>query len=237
MLGLLLAPSAPGLWLALASFFVFLTRQPAKIAWADRQRGRRYERTRAAELFALGYMALSGVALLLALSAAPDLLFLLPFVLVSPLLGVQVYYDLRRESRHWLPEAAAAASLSSITASIALAGGWMLVPALAFSAVIVARALPTVFYVRARLRLEKGQPVNAGLSTALHGLALIGLLLLASAGMVPWLVVAAGVMLLVRAVYGLSRFRRPAKPKIIGIQEIVFGLLTVTMAVIGFYLN
>src|SRR5690606_8314064 len=42
LLGLLLAPTIAGLWLALASFGVFLSRQPFKIAWADRQRGRRF---------------------------------------------------------------------------------------------------------------------------------------------------------------------------------------------------
>jgi hypothetical protein len=118
---------------------------------------------------------------------------------------------------------------------MAMAAGWPLLPALALSAIIISRAVPTVFYVRARLRLEKGQDANAAFSTLLHVLALIALAILAYFNLVPALSVFAALILLARAVYGLSRFRRPARPRDIGIQEIVFGLITVTMATLGFH--
>lgn len=234
LLGLLVAFSPAGLWLALGSFCVFLIRQPLKIAWTDRQRGRRYQRTRLAERFALGYAALALLSFIIATNITGTFTLFTPFVMVSPLLLALIYYDMRHESRHWLPEVAAAVSLSSVAASIALAGGWALTPALALSAIIIARALPTVFYVRARLKLEKGQPTTTAVSAGLHMLAVIIVALLAWGQLVPLLSVLAALILLLRAVYGLSRFRRSVKTRVIGIQEIVFGLITVTMAAIGF---
>lgn len=237
LLGLLLAPTIAGLWLALASFGVFLSRQPFKIAWADRQRGRRFQRTRLAERFLVIYGAVTLLALAAAVTAAQTVDMLLPLLAVAPLVIVQLYFDLRHESRHWLPETLGPVILAATAASIALAGGWSLVPALALSGIMVSRAVPTVFYVRARLRLEKGQPVSSALSTLLHVLAVFAVLGLMLAQLAPALSVLAALILLARAVYGLSSFRRPAQPKHIGIQEIVFGLVTVTMAVIGFRLS
>jgi hypothetical protein len=235
LLGLLVAPSPAGCWLALGSFCAFLVRQPFKIAWTDRQRGRHYGRTRLAERFAGFYVLLALLGFVIAVLVAGDVVILMPFALVSPLVLALLIYDMRHESRHWLPEVAAGVSMSSIAAGMALAGGWALAPALALSAIIIARALPTVFYVRARLRLEKELPTTTIAAIGLHGLAFFALALLAGVRLVPILSVVAGVILLLRAVYGLSRFRRPAPPKVIGIQEIVFGLITVTMAAAGFW--
>jgi hypothetical protein len=236
LLGLLLAPAIAGLWLALASFGVFLSRQPFKVAWADRQRGRRFQRTRLAERFVVIYGVVTLLALAAAVTAAQTVDMLLPLLIVVPLVVVQLYFDLRHESRHWLPETLGPVILSATAASIALAGGWSQVPALALSGIMVSRAVPTVFYVRARLRLEKGQPVSPALSTLLHVLAVLAVFGLMLAQLAPALSVLAALILLARAVYGLSPFRRPAQPKHIGIQEIVFGLVTVTMAVVGFRL-
>lgn len=234
LLGLLVAPSLTGAWLALGSFGVFLLRQPLKILWSDRRRGRRYQRTRQAESFALAYGVMAALGFGAALLTAPGTEFLIPLLLAAPLVLVQLAFDLRHDSRNLLPEVVGPVALSAIAASIAMAGGWALVPALALSAIIISRGVPTVFYVRARLRLEKGHAINAVPSVALHVLAVLALLALASSGLVPWLSVIAAVILLLRAAYGLSRFRRPALPKHIGVQEIVFGLLAVTMAVAGF---
>ncbi len=234
LLGFLVAPSIAGLWLIGASLAIFLIRQPLKIVWTDRQRQRRYQRTRLAERFVGLYVVIAVVMGLIAFVMSPAADFLLPFLLVSPLVIVQVYFDVRHESRHWLPEVTATIILASIAASIGLLGGWPLLPALALSVIIITRAVPTVFYVRARLRLEKGQAATAMISTTLHVIALIVLVIFTWLELIPLLSVIAGLMLLARAVHGLSRWRRPARPQIIGVQEIVFGLITITMAGLGF---
>ena len=80
----------------------------------------------------------------------------------------------------------------------------------------------------------KGLPATAMTSTGLHIVALAALGLLARAQLVPILSLVAGSILLLRAVYGLSRFHRPVRPRGIGIQEIVFGLITVALAAAGY---
>jgi hypothetical protein len=90
-----------------------------------------------------------------------------------------------------------------------------------------------VWYVRARLRLEKGQTAETNGPVLAHVLALVVLGKLALLQLVPALSLIAGVLLLGRAAYGLSRFRRPVPAKVIGVQEIVLGLLTVGLAVVG----
>ena len=51
---------------------------------------------------------------------------------------------------------------------------------------------------------------------------------------VPWLAVAATVALLVRAGFGLSPYRIGRRPAGIGAQEIVFGLVAVAAAAVGY---
>ena len=234
LLGALVAVSVPGLWLALASFGVFLVHQPLKIYVIDRQRGRIYQRTRLAGRMVLIYGLGAVVALALSILTAPSLAFLLPVLLVSPLAAAILYFDLRHDSRHALPEVFAAVPLTAVAASMALAGGWSLAPALALSAVLICRAVPTIIYVRARLRLEKGQTVQAAPATLAHVLAILVIALLVWLRLAPVLSVIAVLVLLLRALYGLSRYRRPALPKQIGIQEICFGLLVVLLTAAGY---
>ncbi|MBZ0300736.1 MAG: YwiC-like family protein [Anaerolineae bacterium] len=234
LLGLLAAPSWAGGWLALASFAAFLSRQPLKLAWGDRRRGRRYRRSRLAERFALMDIGIALAALGGALWTAQEAALLIPLLLVVPLAIVQIVFDVRHDSRQPLAEAAGPVTLSAAAASIAIAGGWPLIPALALSGIGICRAVPTVFYVRARLRLEKGQPIDPVLSTLLHVLAVALVAILVGLHLAPLLSILAMLILLARALYGLSRFRRPALPKHIGIQEIIFGLLTVALTAAGF---
>jgi hypothetical protein len=60
---------------------------------------------------------------------------------------------------------------------------------------------------------------------------------LARAGDAPWLAVVALVVLLARAVYGLSPLRRPLRPQGVGIQEMIYGLSFVLLLAIGYRLH
>src|SRR5437588_11307582 len=69
VLGLLVAPSWPGLFLSLATLGAFLARHPLKIVAVDRRRGRRFPRTPIAERFVILY----GVVAALGLVAASEM--------------------------------------------------------------------------------------------------------------------------------------------------------------------
>jgi hypothetical protein len=235
LLGLLVAPSAGGWWLGVAALGIFLLNQPLKFAIKDRLRGRRYPRTAWAERFALLYGALVGVAALLARLTArapfwPSILLAIPFA------ALQVASAATNRGRDLLPEISGAVALAAAAPAIALAGGWSLTAALLLWLVPVARAVASILYVRARLRLERGEPANRGIVFAAHGFGLLLLGGLAWLRLIPWLAAVAMAILLVRALLGLSAHRRPVRAQVVGFQELGFGLLTVALAAVGYRL-
>lgn len=236
-LGLLVAPSPAGFLLALATAGAFLARHPFKIVAADRRRGRRFPRTAAAERFLLLY---GGVALASALAAAAmadSYIFLLPILAALPLASVQLAFDAEGRSRTLLPELAGSFGLAAVSASIAMAGGWPLVPSLGLWALIAARALPSILYVRARLGLLHGEAPRIFPAVAAHVAALALAALLARAGVVPMLAAAAFAVLLLRAAAGLSAGGAGGSAKRVGISEVCYGVITVATVAAGYLLR
>lgn len=233
LLSLLIAGSINGLLLAVAALGIFLIHQPLKIALKDRLKGRRPPRLVWAERFAAGYGLLAAVpfgALLL----TTDRTFLLPLVLAAPFALIKLGYDARNKSRHPTAELVGATALGSVASAIALLGGWPLLPALTLWLVLAARSLPSILYVRARLRLERGQAIDPFPTWISHTLALILVIALAAAALTPWMAVGAFAILLARAVAGLSRFRKPRRAPVIGAMEMGYGLLLVVLIALGY---
>jgi hypothetical protein len=90
-------------------------------------------------------------------------------------------------------------------------------------------------FIRARLRLDKGKPAQPWEALLAHALAVAGVAALVGVGLLPWTAVAAVVILLARAVWGLSRYRWRSSVKALGFLETGFGLLSVVMVALGFY--
>jgi hypothetical protein len=95
----------------------------------------------------------------------------------------------------------------------------------------------SVVYVRARIRLDRGLPARPGAVLAGHASALAACVGLARYAGAPWMAVAAFLVLLARAGWGLSPLRRPMRPKVLGFQELGYGLLTLTLLVVGYRLG
>jgi hypothetical protein len=232
LLGLLVAPSWSGTLVALAAVAAFMARQPLRLFVSDRQRGKTYPRTLLAErAFAvLALVAAGALAGALALAHGP---LHRAVLMAAPLGAAALAFDLGKRSREAAGELSGALALGAVAAAIALGGGWPLEPALALWGVLAARAVPTILFVRARLRLEKGQP--AGIRDALwaHVVAIVWVALLAAWRLAPENAVWAMVMLAGRAVWGLS----PARPRLktwqLGVTEIVFGVIVVLAIAFG----
>ena len=236
LLGLLVAPSWAGLCIGLATSATFLIRHPAKLYWRNRQRLDLSPRFRIARRFALLYsaLALAGFAAAIKLTAWEALL---PFLVLSPLLAVYAAFDASNQARRLLPELTAPMGLAASAPAIALAGGWAWPAAWALWLILQLRAVPSILYVRARLRLERGSDIDRRPSALSH-LSAVGIgAVLWTAELGPLLTLAFLVILLVRAVRGLSPNRRPAKAKQVGFAELAFGLGYVLAAVIGFRLE
>lgn len=236
LLGLLLAPSSAGVLLVVAALAALLLQTPLSLALADARRGRRYPRTVVAWRVAAVYGAVLGVSGTLALVAAGSLVLLLPALLATPLVALQLTYDARHQGRALVPELAGAVAMGSLAACVALAGGWGFGSALVLWGLLAARAIPSIVYVRTRLRLERGQAVGPAATWASHVVALALVSGGALIGWVPALALVGFGVLAVRAVLGVSSRRVSVPARVIGFRELAFGLLVVTLVASGFAL-
>jgi len=236
LLGLLVAPSLSGALLTVAALAAFLSRQPLRTVLLDRRRGKRHPRTRVAErALAAALVVTAGAAAGAVLRAEGPVLLALG--LISPFAATVLAFDLALRPRHLAAEVAGGLAVGGLASAIAIARGWPLAPAFALWVVLAARAAPSILYVRARLRLERGAPIRRSPPI---GSALLGVLLglwLAHEGLAPWLSVGALGLLALRAVHGLSRFRLRMRTWVLGVTEITFGLVTVLSVVLGMALE
>ena len=232
--GLLLAPSLAGLFITVLVIGGFLTRQPLKFALADWQQGRRLPRTKIAKRFVLIFGAIAGFGFMGSLLVAPPHSFV-SFVVVAPLVVYLILQDAARQTRNLLPEILAAIALSSSLPAMTLAAGWSLPGAIALWAIMLARLIPSIIYVRNRLRLEKRKEFSRVSSFTSHVAAVLVVGALAYSGLSPLLVVLVMFFLLGRAAFGMSRFRRVASAKTIGIYEVIYGVVTVLALVVGYH--
>ncbi len=235
VLGLLVAPSAAGFAIAVATSAGFLIRHPGRMFWKNRQRLDVSPRFRLAGKFAVGYglVAAAGLAAAWALAGIRPLV---PFIIAGPFFLLFAVYDVRQEARLLLPELLAPAAIAVSAPAIALAAGWTAQAAIVLWVLLVLRLIPAVLYVRARLRLERDKPYDALASNTAHGAAVLAGGGLAGAGLAPWLSVVGLGVLLVRAVVGLSRYHRPATAKVIGFSEVAFGALFVLLTAVGYWI-
>lgn len=236
VLGLVLAPSRAGACLALAALAGFLARHPLRLWLLDRRRRVRHPRTALAERFFLAYSTLA----LLLLSAAFALAsgaFWPALLAAAPAALLALAFDASGRSRDALPELAGAVALGASATAIALAGGAASVVAWGAWALVALRAVTSVLYVRARIRLDRGLPAGPGLVLAGHAAALALAAALAGSDAAPWLAAGAFAVLLARAAWGMSSLRRRVRPQVVGFQELGYGVLTLLLLVAGYRLG
>jgi hypothetical protein len=222
--------------LGIAALGVFLIHPPRKIATKDRLKGRRPPRLIWAERFVIGYGMLAVVPMVALLMTA-SWSFLLPIVLAMPFAGVQLYYDARNRSRQLLPQVCGAVALAMIAPAIAMLDGWTFTTAIVLWVLLAIRATAAILYVRSRIRLKIGKPTSVYTPWLVHAATLMVSVGLAAAALAPWLAVLAFGILLIRALLGLSRYRQDHPIKVIGFQELAYGLMTVFVIALGYGLN
>lgn len=236
VVALAIGPSVSGFAIAVMTIGAFLVRQPLKVLIIDRLGQKNNARARAAIKFLLLFSAVSAAGFVSTLYLT-GIKPLFPFILVLPFAAVQIYFDGSRKSRGLLPELLGGVSISSSSAAIMLAGGASVFAAAAIWILMIARLIPSIIYIRNRLRLEKGKGHSFIQPVAFHSAAFITVVVLAYYGGVPWLAAAAMVVLLFRAVRGLSPTRKKLKAMQIGVLEVLYGAVTVFAIVLGHYIG
>lgn len=228
-------PSLGGSLLAAGVISAFLAYRPAKLLYTDLIRGRRFRRTRVSLALA-SILGLVAAALLVTSAAVAGPRPFVAFLFAAPFALVFVAYDLS-PGRFWQAEVAAPLAFASSAAAVVLAGAgsWRLAGVL--WVVVTARSLPSVFYVRARLRLERGTPARTWLALVAQSFGLVVVTWMATTGWLPPLAIVAMAILLARASFGLSPLRRKASASAIGMTEIGWGVIAMTIVATGFWLG
>lgn len=232
VLGMLLAPSWVGLFIAVTAMGLFLARHPFKLAVGDSRRNRRSPRLGLALRFAVLYSGIATLALAFAIKIG-GAGFLLPLLLAAPIALIQLFYDSVGRSRALTAELAGAVATGAVATAIVLAGNWPRPAAFGLWAILAARTVPTIFYLRARLRLLHHKPASSRGVIIAHVLAILIVSGLAWASVLPYLAVVALTILFLRAVLGLSRFDERVTAKRLGFREVSFGAMTVVAVVLG----
>lgn len=225
-LGLLVAPSADGAWLALAIAAGFFVRRPLKLAWTlppgEERRG-------VAASWTMIFATVAGLALLGAGAppwgapeTAPDWTALWPLLLAVPFGAAFLWFDLRNEMREAEAELAGSAAFAFAPAAFATLAGWNTPAALGLAVLMLARSLPTVLTVRCYLRLQKRLPTSPLGAMAAAGLALVAVL--GTQGVVPAAAALLPAALLVRTIVFVTPLRPAWSAKQVGMLEAALGL-------------
>lgn len=229
LLGLLVAWSGAGAALVVAALAALLLQTPLSLALGDVRRGRTYPRTRLAVRFAVLYALVLALALGAALASAGTAVILVPALLAVPFALAQLWFDAHGRARELLPETLGALAMNALAACIAVAAGWDLVPALGLWALLAARTVPTIVYVRARLRLERGRAVATRWVWITHLVAMAAVAIAVVRGDLVWIALVPFAFLSARAALGVSAARMRVPAKVIGFRELGFGVATTVL--------
>ncbi len=223
VLGLAVAPSGAGLALAVATLGAFFARRPLRLCWE----GAGPEAAPAARaLLVCSLVAAAALGLAVTLNGAAWLVWLLP---VAALGAVFIFQDLRRQGRSVTAEVAGAAAFAFLPAVLARLAGFSAGAALALGAVCLARHVPTVLYVRTRVRAQKATAVSPAPAVLTATLAFFSTYMLARAGWVPVAAVVLTGLLLGRTGWLLGPAGSRLSARSIGLIEAGLGVLFVAV--------
>jgi hypothetical protein len=234
LLGLLVAPSASAWEISAAALGIFLARRPVKILSTDLVRRRWLPRTSVALIFTLVYgtIAFAGAIGTVFTTQGP---FWIPVVVAIPFALVALRADAHSKNRTLAAELSGSIAMGATVAAITIAGGWDLAPAFGLWLILAARDVAAIVLVRGQIRRLHDKPARAR-DIYLVQAASVGIVAIAAtAGIIPWLGVAAiGIVGLVAVV---SLNRPPVQAKVIGWTQMAVGLAVVLITAAGVNLD
>ena len=234
VLGLAVAPTVAGACLGVATIGAFLMRRPLKVLTNTKVPLSESRKQQIAATAVVVYGAVAALAFLAAVLLGgwrP----LLPLVAMSPFVAIFLLYDTRNQGRQLLPELLGPPGLAAVAVSMAIAAGWSWPAAATLWVLLMARTIPSVTYIRARLRLEKGKPFAVMPVVLVHIVFTAAAAWLWREDLAPLLAILFLVALFGRAMVGLSPLRRFHRAKQVGVLEVVAGALYVLATAIGYY--
>jgi len=233
ILSVLVSYSIQGLLLAVSSFFIFLNHQPVRVLLNKKVNKQLFL---PALLFFTIYSAFIFISFF---NVYRNTIIenLLPFVVAILLMLIFFVLELRQKGRKLIAEFIAPISITFIGVSIVLIGGWNIYAAITFAVVLLARSITTVLYIHLKVQHIKKKNFSKQLLYFTETVFFVLLVLLMLSNLVPMLSIIAVIMLIVRAVYGLSNKGLLENIKTMGIKEFIFGILYLVIVYIGYNLN
>lgn len=212
----------------------FVARTPLKAVLVDRWRGRTLDRTRVAARIATVELAAIAALGWAAFSWSLDPRFWVPLAVAAPLVGVELWFDMRSRSRRLIPELAGTVGMGSVVAAIVLVGDGSASLAMGLWVVVSARAAAAIPYARNQVFRAHGRPITRWHSDLAQVLAVAAVLTAWLLGAVPL-----GALLAVAGAASLNLVwsRGPIRPaKVVGMQQLFLGVAVVAVtaaAVLG----
>jgi hypothetical protein len=230
LLGLLVAPSVAGVFLALAALLAFMARTPLKVVLVDRRRGRRLERTTTAGVvFAIEIGVV--VALVVAAVLLADGTFWVPALVAAPLVVLELWFDMRSRSRRTIPELAGSVGICSVAAMIVLADGKSARLAVAVWIVLAARAITAIPFVRAQIGRLHHRPTAPAQLLAVDAAALAAAAVAVS--LEPSVVAGAVAVLAIVVIQRITARGPVPRPAVLGMRQLALGLTVVAATAVG----
>lgn len=228
VLALLVAWSWSGSALGLAAVLAFVARTSLKVVLVDRWRGRWLGRTALAARIAAVEVAVIVALGVTATVGSANPWFWVPLAVAVPLIGLELWFDMRSRSRRLIPELAGTIGIGSVAAAIALVADGGAGLAAGVWSIVAARALAAIPFVRHQLDRVHGRSANRWHSDGAQALAVV---VAALAWLVGWIPPAPVVAMAVIAAAGVVAIRRPPQPAVvIGVQQMVVGLFLVVVS-------
>lgn len=231
VLGLIVAWSWAGLALGVAAMLAFVARTPLKIVLVDRWRGRWMDRSRlAARIATVEVSAIAALGVWAAVAASNGW-FWVPLATAAPLVGIELWFDMRSRSRRLVPELAGTIGIGSVVAAIVLATGESTTLAVGLWVVIAARAVAAIPYARTQVFRAHGWPVTRWHSDLAQGAAVAAVAVAWSLDAIP---IAPVLAVAVIAAFNIAAIRGPVKRAVvIGLQQMTFGIAVVAITAIA----
>jgi predicted neutral ceramidase superfamily lipid hydrolase len=146
---------------------------------------------------------------------------------------VFMWFDSRNEAREGMVEVAGAMAFALLPAAFGTLAGWRTSLVLALAAIMLARAVPTVMFVRTYVRSNKGRAVTRLPAMIAAGVGLILTAWLVHAGLAPWPAAAFALLLIARAAWLLGPLHPRLAAKTVGMTEMAWGVATVLTVAIA----
>jgi len=232
-LSLLVASSPNGLLLALATFVIFLNHQPVRILLNENDSKKIKS---SAIVFFLIYFLVIGI-LLISITRETTLELLIPFSISIVIMFGYLVLEIKNYGRNLFAEFIAPVAIIFVALNIVLLDGWEFEKIFAFGIVLLSRTIPTLLYVRTKVKIIKGQNSESLWLRVTELFFLILITILALIKLIPILSIFAVLLLISRSIVGLQPKNKMEKIKKLGMKEFGFGILFVVINAVGYLFN